>query len=225
MNKDDMLELYKKAMMFPDVDNIDCYTSENLENNFNLSTMQISLLDGYKVSDLENQDIQFPETDGDTYFESSKELIEFIDQIASIRFVSALDNKALRDLSEDQSRFIYFLTMAAFMMGQRVGTTDATFSTITRLFTEHTILDKKYTPQKLISIFSSQVGGQKNILSRNKAIEWLKLKQSSNYSLSGNKLATLLHEASKENKKLFGRVIPFSTCRDYARKVKNEEPF
>lgn len=72
------------------------------------------------------------------------------------------------------------------------------------------------------SDIARQVGGRKNQLVREKAHCFLRKLLAEEPSTSINSLAAILESVSLDDKNKFGKVIPFSTCKDYARTIKKE---
>ena len=70
-------------------------------------------------------------------------------------------------------------------------------------------------------VYASTNGSKKNIKTRTVAKQFLHEILAENSKLSINKMASILEVDSKENTAKYGKVIPYSSCLNYARSVKN----
>lgn len=72
------------------------------------------------------------------------------------------------------------------------------------------------------SELASQIGSKKNERQRNAAYKHLRYLLNIQPELSINRLASILEVDSEKDHSIFGRKIPFSTGKDYARTIKKE---
>jgi len=72
------------------------------------------------------------------------------------------------------------------------------------------------------SELARKIGSKKNERQRNAAYKYLRDLLMTQPELSINRLASILEVDSEKDHSLFGRKIPFSTGKDYARAIKNE---
>lgn len=130
--------------------------------------------------------------------------------------------ESINDLSSKQFLMVWFLMEDLFFLGRQSGIAKGISDNHETLKNYTKFIKTKIQPDNIAKDIYAKAGAKKFYRSREAAFKWMREALQENPSLSKNRLAAMLEAKSKEEGRVFGRVIPEGTAKDYARKCIND---
>jgi hypothetical protein len=215
--------IFSKATKFPNIKDIDTYSSDEFINTFGNSEQWEKIVNEEDLLQLIDFDDSSTDSDKD-FNELITVLDEFLVPKVSEVFAEIIENPIF-ETKENPNKFqlILFSMFSAFELGLKLGEIRGYLRARQSFAKNHTVLNKKYdTAEELQSVFSSVTGSRKFLLQRESGYEFLRNLLLAEPNLSVHEMARRLNQKTKEKLSGFSREIPQSTARVYATKIKKE---